>query len=259
MTLDAVLFPLLRWLTLAAMVFTCARLLHSGLYRRYWIFFLFLAFSSLRSALLLVIDVKSGLYMQVWLVTEPVRWILLILMVLELYSLILDKHRGLLTVGRWALMAAIGVALLISVATLIPDSSAGFVQSRLFGFYLVVQRALLVSLLVFLLLVLWFLSRYPVVLSRNVIVHSVVYSAYFVATSLVFLLRSTWGIEVARPINLVLMAASAACALVWAICLTPAGEKTSLKSRPQWAPGDEKRLLEQLDALNASLLRATRK
>jgi hypothetical protein len=259
MTLDAVLFPLFRWLTLAAMVFACARLLHFGMHRRYRAFFLFLVYSSARSALLLALDVRSDLYMQVWLVTEPLRWVLWILLVLELYSLILERHRGLLTVGRWALLGAVSVALLSTVFSLMPDSSAGFAQSRIIGFYLVVQRALMVSLLVFLLLVLWFLSRYPVELSRNVIIHSVVYASYFVSSSLAFLLRSTLGYEVARPVNLSLMGITLACGLVWAFCITPAGEKASRKSRPDWAPGDERRLLEQLDALNASLLRATRK
>ncbi|HWQ55933.1 MAG TPA: hypothetical protein VN442_19750 [Bryobacteraceae bacterium] len=253
MTLYAVLVPSLRWLTLAGMLFLCARLLHFRLHQRYRIFFLFLLFSSIRSGVLMALDVRSAAYMKIWIVTEPVRWILCILLVLELYSLILERHRGLYTAGRWAMSAALVIALLSSTAILMYGSSGS--SSPLFGFFMRTERALMFSLVVFLLLILWFLSRYPVVLSRNVLLHSAVYSVYFISTSLAILIRGMLGYEFAGSVNILLMATSAGCILIWCYFLTAAGEHESRKSRPAWVHGDEHRLLAQLDSLNATLLR----
>ena len=204
------------------------------------------------------LDTRSALYMQVWIITEPIRWILFILLVLELYSLILERHRGLYSAGRWALSAAMAVAMLVSLISLVPATGSGTL-SRLYAFYMLTERGLLASLVVFLLLLLWFLSRYPVELSRNVLVHSATYALYFIAGSLVILARGMLGYEFAQPVNLALMGITFFCMVVWAAFLTPAGEKITRKSRPTWIPGDERRLLEQLDSLNAALLRVSRK
>lgn len=255
----AVLIPALRWLTLAGLAFTCIRLVQFRLHRRYRAFFAFLLFSVLRSGTLVALDVRGDAYMKVWAVTEPIRWIVCILLVLEICSLILQGHRGIYTMGQWALSGAFAVALLSAAASLLPGSGGAFDTSRVLGFLLLADRGVMFSLVVFLLLILWFLSRYPIVLSRNVLLHAILYSTYFISNSLAALVRSTLGKEFSQPTNALLMAATAACALGWGFLLTPAGEKVTRKFRPAWAAGDERRLIEQLDSLNATLLRISRK
>lgn len=255
----AVLIPLLRWLTLAGMVFSCIRLLQLKLHRRYRALFVFLVFSIVRSAALMALDVRGDLYMKVWVVTAPIRSIILVLLVLEICSLMLKEHRGIYSVGQWALMGAFAVAVLASAVTLLPGSGGAFDTSRVLGFLLLANRGLTFSLVVFLLLMLWFLSRYPIDLSRNLVLHVVLYSAFFLASSLAFLVRSVVGKEMAQPANALLVAATAACAIGWGLLLTPEGEKVTRKFRTVWAPEDERRLLEQLDSLNTALLRISRK
>ena len=106
MTLDLALIDFFRWATLAGMVLTCLRLLRCRLHRRYSVFFAFLLFSSVRTAVLLVFPTNTSGYMKIWVLTEPVLWVFYILLVLELYSLILEDHKGLHTLGRWAMYAA---------------------------------------------------------------------------------------------------------------------------------------------------------
>jgi hypothetical protein len=255
----AVLIPALRWLTLAGMLFTSLRLLRAGLYRRYRALSVFLIFSVLRSTALMSLDVRGDPYMKIWVLSEPVRWILCIFLVLEICSLILKEHRGIYTAGQWALSGAFAIAVLSSALTFLPGSDGAFDTSRVLGFLLLADRGLMFSLVVFLVLMLWFLSRYPIVLSRNLLVHVVLYSTYFISTSLAVLVRSTLGKEFSQPTNALLMAATAACALGWGFLLTPAGEKVTRKFRPAWAAGDDRRLIEQLDSLNATLLRISRK
>lgn len=242
---------------LAGMALTSLRLYRCALWRRYPVFFWYLLFSTLRSTALSVFPVHSGVYMQVWAVTEPVLWIFYILLVLELYSVILESHKGLYTLGRWAMYAASAAALLVSVVTVFAPTDAGQ-KSILMPFYLMTARALLASLLLFLFLLLAFLSRYPVTLSRNAIVHSIVYSVYFLAGSVSFLLRSMFGFAISEPMNVLLSGLSAACALAWLVLLNPEGEarKVELHAPPA---GQEEFLVRQLDQLNAAVMRAARK
>jgi hypothetical protein len=258
MTWHDTLIPILRWLTLAGMLFVCARLWRSGLHRRYRVFFVYLVFSSLRSGALLALDVRSGSYMKLWIITEPVLWIFYILLVLELYSLILESHKGLYTAGKWAMYGAVALALLFTFATIAPSSGSLLVPTDLMAAFMLIERALLLSLVVFLILLLAFLSRYPVTLSRNVLIHSVVYSAFFLSGSLTFLARTLLGWHVARPINTLVMAVTGLCVLAWAVLLGSRGEVRT-RTAFIWNAGEEERLLGQLDTLNAALVRAARK
>jgi hypothetical protein len=49
------------------------------------------------------------------------------------------------------------------------------------------------------------------------------------------------------------------CFSAWSILLSPAGELKKVVFRRQFTAEDERRLVEQLTAINSSLMRATRK
>jgi hypothetical protein len=106
---------------------------------------------------------------------------------------------------------------------------------------------------------LWFVSRYPVTLSRNVLVHSVVYFTYFLCTSFTFLVRSMIGYHVREPVNTALAGITAACVVAWGTLLTASGERRAAAFRPALLPEQEFHLIRQLDSLNATLLRVARK
>ena len=126
------------------------------------------------------------------------------------------------------------------------------------GYILATERGVDFSLGIFILLILFFLTRYPVPLTRNVVVHSVVFSLFFLSNTLGLLLRSVFGLHVSPEINLFLMGISSACVVAWLVLLNAKGEKVQVTTR-QFGRGDEERILLQLDALNDTLLRASRK
>lgn len=235
------------------------RLLRLDLHRRYRVFFAYLIFWTVRSAVLLPVNVKSGAYQIIWIVTEPLLWVFYILLVLELYSLILESHKGLYTVGRWVMYFGFGIAVVGSVLSLIPPPHDPVKQSTLLAYVLLIERGVDVSVVLFLLVMLLFLLWYPVPLSRNVIVHSVVYSVFFISNSLGFLLASTLGYHLLRPVNLGTMAVSTICVFIWLKYLSRAGEERLTTLRAAWRPGQERQLVEQLNSINATLLRAVRK
>jgi hypothetical protein len=248
-----------EWVSLLGAGLTALKLFRSGLYRRYRFFVAYLVSLVPYGICLLVLDVNSGLYQEFWTVTTPLFWLLYVLVVFELCGLILEKHQGLYTLGRWAMCLGLVVAVALSLLSLLPRITPATPQlSRIMGYILATERGVDFSLAIFILLILFFLSRYPVALSRNVAVHSVVFSVFFLSNTVGLLLRSVFGLVVNDRVNLFLMGTSSACVVAWLVLLNAKGEEMRL-STLHFSRGDEERILLQLDSLNSTLLRVARK
>lgn len=248
-----------EWVSLLGAALTGFKLFRSGLYRRYRFFFVYLVSLVPYGICLLALDVHSGLYQEFWTVTTPLFWLLYILVVFELCGLILEKYKGLYTLGRWAMCLGLVIAVTLSVLSLLPYIAPATPQrSRIMGYMLATERGVDFSLAIFILLILFFLSRYPAPLSRNVAVHSVVFSVFFLSNTLGLLLYSVFGLHINREINLFLMGIGSACMVGWLVLLNAKGEAVRL-STLQFGRGDEQRMLLKLESLNDTLLRISRK
>jgi hypothetical protein len=233
------------------------RLYQLDLNRVYRFFFAYLVFATSRSLTLLPFDVRGGFYGIVYLATLPILWVFYILVVLELYSLVLQNYSGIYSLGRWTLYGALLFSVAVSILTLIP--SWGHETSRLMFWSTTVERGVVFSLVIFLLLILIFLSRYPLELNRNVIVHCIVYTIFFLGVSMTIFVRNVVGVEVRREVNNVVLVISAACYVMWIFFLTRGGESRIVKLHHSWTGVDEQRLIDQLNNINATLLKAARK
>jgi hypothetical protein len=243
-------------LIVAATAILVLRLFVSDLCRRYRVFFIFLIFETSRSVVSIILGQASGAYQKFWVLTEPVEWLLYALVVLEIYALVLEDYRGLATVGRWALIAAVMVALLASGVSLLAPSQLT-IQGHLMRYYYLAERAVDFSLVAFLLSILGFLMQYPITLSRNIIVHSMVFSVYFLGNTVVYLLLSMFGKGSIPMVSYALSAITLAAVGVWLVRLNASGEARKVRLRPEWMPGRDEELVLQLNHLNAALLRAT--
>jgi hypothetical protein len=101
--------------------------------------------------------------------------------------------------------------------------------------------------------------QYPITLSRNVIVHSMVFSVYFLGNTVLYLLLSMRGKGPDPLFTYAFDGITLAAIGAWLVLMNPAGELRKVRVRPQWMPGREEELVSQLNNLNAALLRATRK
>ena len=137
------------WLIVAGTAALSVRLFITGLYREYRAFFLYLVFATLRSAVFANLNPAGKTYLHIWIITEPVEWLFYLLVVVELYSLVLKDYRGLSTAARWALMAAIGLALLASAMIFLAPSRYT-TQGPMMAYYYQAERSVYLSLLVFL-------------------------------------------------------------------------------------------------------------
>jgi hypothetical protein len=189
----------------------------------------------------------------------PVAWVLYAGIVVELYGLILKRHRGFYTLGRWSIFVVMGTSAALSCLALLPQITPEMPQaSKAIGLILAGERAVDLSLALFLLLMLAFLNFYTVPLSRNVVVHAVVYTVFFLSNTLGMILRTIFGLKYAAELDTGLAALSCACAGAWLLLLSSKGEEPRTRS-PWFGPEQEERILWQLDAMNATLMKAGRR
>ena len=108
----------LQALALIGSALTAAKLYRSGLYTHYRVFFAYFLFRIPNGIWSLALSPSSNAYFYCWIVTEPLFWIFELLVVRELIGLVLKRHKGLYTLGRWAMYFGIAVSVLLSVLSL---------------------------------------------------------------------------------------------------------------------------------------------
>lgn len=248
---------------------TVLKLITSGLYRRYRIFFAYFVFRiPYMTASLILTHLKglrggdgiySDLYFYLFYYSEPLLLLAYILVVMELYSLVLERYKGLYTLGRWAMYGAILISSTISILTLLPKIGASEPEPSKRMFYeMAAERGVDLALVIFILLIVWFLSKYPVPLSRNVVIHTVIYAIFFLSNSLALLWRTLLGYDLNTTFNLIVTAITSACSVAWWLLLSAKGEEVRAQG-PEIRPESEERILQQLDLLNQTLLKVSRK
>jgi hypothetical protein len=265
----ALLISFFQIVTIVGSLLTVVKLLYTGLFRRYRIFFLYFLFRAPYMTVFLIVShmkglsggdgIQSNLYYYLFLYSDPIFLLAYILVVMELYGLVLERYKGLYTLGRWAMYGAIVVSGTVSILTLLPKLGPSVPEpSKKVMYEVYAERGIDFALVIFILLIVWFLSKYPVPLSRNVVVHTVIYSIFFLSDALVLLWRTLLGYDVGQTSNVVATAIASACTVAWALLITAKGEEVRTQL-PQIRPEAEERILQQLDALNATLLKVSRK
>jgi hypothetical protein len=236
-----------------------AKLYSTGLSSKYRIFFAYLVFRTVYMTCGWFFDAASNAYFFLVVTTQPVFWFFYVAMVWELFGLILARHKGFSTLGRWAMYLVSAVSVTVSAVSMIHKITPAMPQSSVaVGLIVAIERGLDFSLAIFLILMLFVLSWYTVPLSRNVVAHAVIYTLFFLAGGMSMILRTLFGLKNTDAVNTGGMAATCACFLAWFFLLSAKGEETPVK-QPWFAPEQEERILIHLDALNASLLKVAKK
>lgn len=202
-----------------------------------------------------LIDYQSRAYYYAYVVLEPVKSILSIFAVRELFALAFQNYPGIRTAGRWAMYAGIVLAVTISVAvTFWADGPHG--SLKLFYFE-VAQRWVIFTLGVTIVTILWLLSRYPLHLSRNTLVSSAFFSILFLDDATRLLIDSLMPNLHSRLVDTTESIFSGLCLLIWALLLRP--EDGAVPARVTFSTVREDHLLQQLSAFNRMITRAARR
>lgn len=234
--------------------------LHSiGLHRIYRWFFGSISLAVLRSAILYPLSPREAAYYRIWAVTEPLMWLSYVLVISELYSLTLRQYSGIRSVGRSFFFVAVATSLVMSALTIFPTMATAPTGSTLVYYYSLMERGVATSLAIFLCLLLIMVTWFALPLSRNLLTHCYVYALYFFTNNVVFLYRHLGGREAAYLSSVSKLAIGLICLSCWFFLLSRAGEGRIASLRLGRSALEERRLLGQLDLLNATLLRTARK
>jgi hypothetical protein len=244
----------LALLQIAVLLVLCSKLWWSGLYKTYSFFFSFLMLELVQALIPVLVPLEGRLYRDLFVVSDGLIVAFDALVVLELYSIILGNLRGIASVARRYIKITLALAILISLLPLLIEKTPSTLTGYLFTF----ERPVLSSLVVFVLLICVFLAYYPVPLGRNVMVYLTGYALYFLTTATMAFINNL-GYFWNRQKSNVDMGIAVACQALWLLALSRQGEKKRVVVGHHWKPGDEQRLLAQLEAINASLLRSARK
>ncbi|HWY48780.1 MAG TPA: hypothetical protein VNX70_15435 [Bryobacteraceae bacterium] len=237
-----------------ALIVLLFRMWKAGLQRVYVYFFSYLLLVLFESAVLALVGYGTVAYGYVWMATEVLSLCFYTLIVLECYDSVLRDLGGIATISRRYIKITLGIAVISALLLLGLERT----PRTVFQYFYTLDRTIISSLVMFVLLINIFLVYYPIPLNRNVIVYSVGYAVYFLTKAAALFARNVSD-ELQRQISAVLIAVSTACLIFWAFTLNRRGESKTVVIGHKWRAGDEERLLSQLKEINASLGRAARK
>lgn len=257
MTWPSTVIQYLSLVQIGSYLLLLRKLFKTGLARKYKYFACYLGFECLRIPIMSAIPLRTNTYAHAYFATQPIVWLLYVLMVFELFQLVLKGHIGIATLSRKALSWALAASGIVSVLTLVLDLQRRTTDSAILFNFMLLERLIMTSLLVLVLCLIVFLSYFPVPLSRNGRVHACIFATFFAVRTALLFIRTWFGLETAAVLNVVAYSLMIGCLIGWIWLLTPEGEAVSQREKP--ATDSEARLLAQLDALNQTLLRSARK
>jgi hypothetical protein len=241
----------------AAAAFAGARLLHFHLRRRFPFLLSYLLVIALVDLVLSILPLKSKAYYYSFIAASPLAWCAAAMAVFEMFVLIFRDYPGLRTAGRWALNVALALSLIVSFS--INNSAFPGESARTHWLFdeLILDRSIHFSLAVVIIILMVFLSRYPLHLERNTYVATGFFSAMFLAEAAVRLVDTLTPHLFAHKADDPELGFVTLCFLGCGIALRSAQVPVPARipvNRPK-----EAELLQQLESLNDILSRSVRR
>jgi hypothetical protein len=246
------------------------RLIMLRLHDVYRVFCAFLIFQVLSESFVIV-DKFTSLdrtidYRIAWLIMQLISWILSIWMVYALLNAILRRLPGILRISRHALNVSLALALAIALVSARPEwlasgSSGDEASSIVYAVDVafVLQRLVATIALLILLFTLAFVLWFPVAMPRNLAVFSVGFGIYFTGKTVLLLLRSFWFHEGLPLLNNGITIIECVCLIYWIIFINKSGETAPVTVGHSWQTDRQSELLNDLEHLNALLVRSGRR
>jgi hypothetical protein len=230
------------------------RICTAGLWRKYPFFTAYLLAEFVQLFIPYIFPFTSRAYGYAFVFSEAPIVALYVLVVLELYSKVLDPLPGIALESRRYIKVSMAVASVVSLSLLFYEGAATNLVAR----FLVFERAIVFSLVLFVLFIVGFLVYYPIALSRNIIVYSMGYAFLFLVKAAATFGRNL-GVVDYPLVNDVLLGITSFCLVFWIVFLSRGGETTRMVIGHSWNRRDEQRVKEQMEAMNAMLDRLRRK
>ncbi len=249
------------WLSFVmAQVAVLGRLTFERLLRVYQVLSIYLLTDATRFVVFLLLPPGRKYSAWLFVISQPVIWVLETCVLIELCLLIFRSHAGLARVGRWVIASGLAAAFLVSMATApstapVADPNDSF---KILFYYTAVERILDIGMVVFLLIMTVFLAWYPFTLNRNILVYFAGWAFSFIARSAAVVIPLATGRHITRTTNLVLEVVDLLCMMMWLVLINKAGENAERVSGYNWQPEHREQVRAQLQAMNDFLKKSQR-
>jgi hypothetical protein len=240
----------------AAAVIAIARLLSLQLAGIFPVLLSFLSAIAVTGVAASFYSLQSHTYFWIYTAQTPVYCILAILAAREVFAVVFKKYPGIRSAGRMAMYWCIGFASTISLAIAVGRPGRPETLTHPLLYIELVRRSTVLTVALFILFILYALSRYPLELGRNIRVSSVLFSILFLGQATQLLIDSFSPWLYSAFVDLAADIFGAACTLVWAALLRPEPNRGPVVVK--YSSEQEQHLLHQLDSLNQLLTRAAR-
>jgi hypothetical protein len=258
-----------KYLNVAVAIVLVARLLASRLLPKYRVLAFFLLYDLGLSLLWValpwrrLIDQYGLDYRTIWLATRPLAWLLYIWVVYAILHKVMDDHPGILRTSRRIFAASFVCAVVIGLVSARIEYAASAQSLTVIAEFvtraMIVERACVTTSLILLAGTLAFLLWFPVKVSRNIACLCAGLLAYFAAATAMLLLRDVWSIGSSLSLSMTVVTVHTACLLLWLRYLDTRGEVKKVTPGHIWRRQDQERLVGQLEAINAALIRSARR
>jgi len=206
-------------------------------------------------------------YRIVWSITTSIVAGFSLVLVYALAKAVLAELPGVLRISKIILKVVFPLAIIIAFSTsrseywLTPAKNRYGGIDRLFNAFLVADKGIAFASVLFLLIIFAFILWFPVKMSRNLAIFSIGLVVYFACKAGLELLtiyhltsshaRSIYGV----CINVTL----ALCFIYWIVFIDAKGRSAEVRIGHSWRSDEQKRLIEQMEALNGVLMRTSQR
>jgi hypothetical protein len=252
--------PLLaQYLNFALAIVLVIRLYRLKLISQYKIFSALIVFDIVTSAVAMFVPWNRLHldYRVAWLASKPISWILYIAVVFSVLQRVMFGHKGILSMSR----KVFGACFIVSVLLGLISARIEFVVAHPNApveLAFIVDRAFCTVSLLLLCATLVYLLWFPVAVSRNAALLCAGLMVYFAVKTALMLVRDIWSPNSVKLVSLALVLLFTACLTFWVLFFTEAGEYETVRPGHSWKPKEQDRLLNQLEAINAVLLRSAK-
>jgi hypothetical protein len=224
----------------------------NGLQRRYPFFLLYLLFSLLQDVIPLAygMPLNTNAYAKLFFISEPIFWVLLCLILLELFDLTFADFPGIRSAGRLLLSIAISAAMVVALLTAIPSLVRLHDGDRMLRLYLVLERSVIIVALLMIAALQFLMVHYRLRLPRNTVLYSVTYAVYFASQAFQDFLISEGGSRFSAACNVIGMSINVACLLFLAFSLNRAGTSVHIVAGPRLPMQERDRLRRELEQVS---------
>lgn len=232
----------------------------TGLFKIYKLLYCYLGLSLFSSLIALTIPYDSPTYGILYISSETARILLAAVLVVEVYSLALENTPALARFGRNIVGYILIAAMVVPAVAVFLDNSGSrepYPYLRLFHLF---EQTMNGTIAIFLILISFFMTWFPVRLRRNVIAYISGFIVWTLTNSAVahLFIQFPKNLLAIRTISSIRMCIVAGCLVFWMAVFKREGEARTAVVGHLWNRAEAERLTEQLDAINNGLARLRR-